>query len=68
MADMMELSAQYRMTGAACREKLRGAQRALAQDPDFAREMELRRDQQEQQLQFLQILRREKEKFSCFNF
>ena len=44
MADMMELSAQYRMTGAACREKLRGAQRALAQVPDFAREMELRRE------------------------
>jgi hypothetical protein len=44
LADMIELSAQYRMTGAACREKLREAQHALAHCTDFAKEMELRRE------------------------
>lgn len=44
MADMIELSAQYRMTGAACREKLRRAQAALAVCASFEHEMELRRE------------------------
>ena len=44
MADILELSAQYRSTGAACREKLRRAQRALDECGDFAQEMKLRRD------------------------
>lgn len=44
MADILELSIQYRSTGAACREKLRRTQRALAECGDFSQEIKLRRD------------------------
>ena len=44
MADILELSAQYRRAGAACREKLRFTQHALDNCDDFAAEIKLRRD------------------------
>lgn len=44
MSDILELAAQYRYTGAACREKLRRAQRALGECGDFSEELRLRRD------------------------
>ena len=44
MSDMMELSAQYRIAGTACREKLRRTQAQLEFCEDFAQEMKLRRD------------------------
>lgn len=44
MADILELSAQYRTTGTACREKLRRMQRALDTCTDLAQGIKLRRD------------------------
>ena len=44
MADILELSVQYRSTGAACREKLRRTQRALNECGSMAEELKLRRD------------------------
>lgn len=44
MANIMELSTQYRIAGTACKEKLRRAQRMLAICESFEEEMELRRE------------------------